>query len=300
MEAHGKNAIIFDIQRGSYVDGPGIRTTVFLKGCNLSCAWCHNPESQSGNAELMWYDNKCRSCGKCGTVCKNGAIRRDTVSGRISFKKMECDLCGKCALYCPTDAISICGRCADADEIFSEVRKDRPFYETSGGGVTVSGGECMLQPDFVAELFGKCRDDGINTAMDTAGNVRWESFEKVIPYTDIFLYDIKCITPQMHRKFIGADNALILENYKRLIKKGCRVIVRVPMIVECSANDEEFAKISHFLHKNRPEKAELLPYHTMGVNKYSALGRGQQKVFTAPDSTALERYRDMVSDINSK
>ena len=289
--------MIFDIQRGSYVDGPGIRTTVFMKGCNLSCAWCHNPESQSRNIERMWYESKCHFCGKCAVVCENGAVSFDPTTGKLAFEKEKCLFCGKCALYCPADAISVCGRLMDVGEVFSEVRKDKVFYETSGGGVTVSGGECMLRPDFVAELFSECRGEGIGTAVDTAGNVRWESFERVIRYTDLFLYDIKCITPETHRKFIGADNSRILENYRRLIELGCRVIVRVPMIVECNANDLEFAKISDFLHEIRPERVELLPYHAMGENKFSALGRGRAERFTPPDDDALKRYRAMVEDI---
>lgn len=291
-----KSCIIFDIQRGSYVDGPGIRTTVFMKGCNLSCAWCHNPESQSGKTERMWYQSKCRFCGKCASVCENGAVLFDAVSGKLSFDAAKCAFCGRCALFCPADAISICGRRATVGELFDEIKKDRIFYETSDGGVTISGGECMLHPDFVAELLEKCHADGINTAVDTAGNVPFESFEKVLPYTDIFLYDIKCVTPEIHEKFIGADNSRILANYRRLIGSGRRVIVRVPMIPECNANDTEFPKISEFLHENRPEKVELLPYHKMGGNKYLALGMENHE-FSVPGEADMERYRAMVADI---
>lgn len=283
---------IFDIQRGSYVDGPGIRTTVFMKGCNLTCKWCHNPESQCAKPQRMFYQNKCVSCGKCTTVCPNGALTFDNAP---VLNPEKCTLCGKCALWCPADAISICGKVMDTETVFREVRKDKAFYDTSGGGVTVSGGECMLHPDFVAELLSMCKADGISTAVDTAGNVPFDSFEKVMPFTDIFLYDLKCVSKSVHRKFIGVVNNRILDNYKTLISLGKRVIVRVPMITECNANDEEFPKIAAFLNEYRPEKVELLPYHALGENKYRALGL-EPEIFHAPSKEDMERFRGMIQE----
>lgn len=284
------SATIFDIQRGSYVDGPGIRTTVFMKGCNLGCAWCHNPESQNAKPQRMFYKNKCVLCGKCVTVCPSGAL---TFDNSPVLNPEKCTLCGKCALWCPADAISVCGKTMDTETVFREVRKDKAFYETSGGGVTVSGGECMLYPDFVAELLDKCKKDGIGTAVDTAGNVPFGSLGKVIPFTDIFLYDIKCVTPDVHKKFTGVVNNRILDNYKLLISLGKRVIVRVPMTTECSANDEEFPKIAAFLNEYRPEKVELLPYHALGENKYRAIGR-EPEIFHAPSKEDMERFKGMI------
>ena len=286
------SATIFDIQRGSYVDGPGIRTTVFMKGCNLGCAWCHNPESQNAKPQRMFYKNKCVLCGKCVTVCPSGALTFD--NGPVPNPE-KCTLCGKCALWCPADAISVCGKTMDTEAVFREVRKDKAFYETSGGGVTVSGGECMLYPDFVAELLDKCKKDGIGTAVDTAGNVPFGSLEKVIPFTDIFLYDIKCVTPEAHKKFTGVVNNRILDNYKLLISLGKRVIVRVPMTTECSANDEEFPKIAAFLNEYKPEKVELLPYHALGENKYRAIGR-EPEIFHAPSKEDMERFKGMIRE----
>ena len=153
-------AMIFDIQRNSFVDGPGIRTTVFFKGCNLKCKWCHNPESQSAKRQMMFYADKCTGCGKCKEVCPNGL--------------KSCGFCGKCELYCPNDARKICGREYTVDEVFAEIVKDKSFYDNSGGGATFSGGECMLQPDFLCEILKKCKENGIHTAVDTAGNVPWE------------------------------------------------------------------------------------------------------------------------------
>ena len=286
------SATIFDIQRGSYVDGPGIRTTVFMKGCNLGCAWCHNPESQNAKPQRMFYKNKCVLCGKCVTVCPSGAL---TFDNSPVLNPEKCTLCGKCALWCPADAISVCGKTMDTETVFREVRKDKAFYETSDGGVTVSGGECMLYPDFVAELLDKCKKDGIGTAVDTAGNVPFGSLEKVIPFTDIFLYDIKCVTPEAHKKFTGVVNNRILDNYKLLISMGKRVIVRVPMTVECNANDEEFPKIAAFLNEYKPEKVELLPYHALGENKYRAIGR-EPEIFHAPSKEDMERFKGMIRE----
>lgn len=293
-----RKTTVFDIQRSSYVDGPGIRTTVFVKGCNLSCVWCHNPESRSAKPERMWYDNRCTRCKKCYDICPENAITFDRESGKPVLDKARCSLCGKCAFECINDAIKICGKEMSAGEIFSVIEKDRIFYEATGGGMTISGGECMLNPDFVAELLEKCRRANIHTAVDTAGCVPWENFEKVIGYADLFLYDIKCITPELHRQYVGADNSLILENYRRLLSIGCKVYVRVPMIPECSANDEEFAKISEFLHRYPPEKVELLPYHAMGESKFRALGLGEPRLFKAPSDDEMRRYRALLQDLN--
>ena len=297
MLAVEKKAVIFDIQRGSYVDGPGIRTTVFMKGCNLSCAWCHNPESKSALAQRMWYENRCAHCGMCVEKCPEKAIGFSG-SGMITHNRDSCRLCGNCVIRCPHDAIAICGREMSTDELLREIIKDQAFYEATGGGMTVSGGECMLHPDFVAELLEKCGKENIHTAVDTAGCVPWVNFEKVIDYTSLFLYDIKCITPELHSEYVGSDNLLILQNYIHLLSAGCRVIVRVPMIPEFNANDSEFAKISDFLHRYPPEKVELLPYHAMGESKFRALGLGEPRIFRIPDSELMEKYRAMVSDLN--
>jgi len=288
--------IIFDIQRGSYVDGPGIRTTVFVKGCHLSCAWCHNPESRAGYIQHMWYQTKCIKCGKCAKKCPAEAIRFDYKTHEPTFLRDKCTLCGKCAVICLNDALSVCGREVSTDEVFAEIKKDISFYKMTGGGMTISGGECLLYPGFTAELLEKCSNAGIHTAADTSGDVPWESFERVLPYTDLFLYDIKCITPSLHREFTGVDNTRILENYKRLLSVGAHVHVRVPMIPECSANDTEFSKIAEFLHENPPKKAELLPYHAMGENKYRALGLGEVRAFSVPDEGSMQRYKDMIKD----
>lgn len=274
-------AMIFDIQRNSFVDGPGIRTTVFFKGCNLRCKWCHNPESHSSLPQMMYYKNKCTGCGKCREVCPYNLTR--------------CDLCGKCTIYCPHDARRICGREYSVDEVFDEVIKDKIFYETSGGGVTFSGGECMLQIDFLCEILKKCKENGLHTAVDTAGNVPWESFEKILKYTDLFLYDVKLFDSNRHKQYTGVGNERILDNLTKLFKCGANVYIRIPVIGGVNDNEEEMTAIKDFLSSYSPEKTELLPYHAMGEHKYDALDIKCEK-YSVPDDSAIERFRRLFSE----
>ena len=260
-------ANIFDIERNSFVDGPGIRTTVFFKGCNLKCAWCHNPESQKFDREMMFYKDKCIGCGKCKSVCKNPE---------------KCAFCGKCEIFCPKDARRICGKEYTVEEVFAEIIKDKVFYENSGGGVTFSGGECMLQVDFLKEILKKCKENDVHTAVDTAGHVSFESFEKILPYTDLFLYDIKSFDNEKHKKYVGVGNTLILENLNKLLEKKAKVWIRIPVIKGVNDSLEEMKKIKEFL-RGRYEKIELLPYHAMGENKYGAINR-EVTVFKVPDN----------------
>jgi pyruvate formate lyase activating enzyme len=272
------DATVFDIQKFSVIDGPGIRTTVFFKGCNLRCEWCHNPESQHAYREMLFREERCRDCGKCTAVCPS---------------PQGCILCGKCERYCPTQAREIAGREYSIEALFTEILADRLFYETSGGGVTFSGGECMLQIDALSELLRLCRENGIHTAVDTAGCVPWESFQRVLPYTDLFLYDVKCIDEALHIKGTGVSNRLILENLCRLSQEtDRRIIVRVPVIGGYNDTDGEIRRIADFLAPLRIESAELLPYHSMGEQKYRALGREAQH-FTVPDAERMERFRTM-------
>ena len=273
-------AIIFDVQRNSFVDGPGIRTTVFFKGCNLRCAWCHNPESQSAKPQMMFYKDKCTGCGKCKSVCP--------------YHLEQCELCGKCTLYCPVDARKVCGKEHTVDEVLKEVLKDQAFYETSGGGVTFSGGECMLQIDFLAEILKKCKEKGIHTAVDTAGHIPFESFEKILPYTDLFLYDIKIFDSQKHKQYVGVGNELILENLKKLFERKAKLWIRIPIIPDVNDSIEEIQKIKDFLKTiGTPEKIELLPYHAMGENKYRAIGKEPQ-IFKTPDAENMKRLKEIL------
>ncbi len=273
---------IFDIQRASFVDGDGVRTAVFFKGCSLRCKWCHNPEGIKREKELLYYQSRCIGCGKCNEICK----RADE----------NCILCGKCALYCPNDAKELCGQSYTVDELFEIIKRDNSFYERTGGGVTVSGGECMLQADFLAELLKKCKESDINTAVDTAGNVPFEGFERVLPYVDTFLYDIKCINEELHVSGTGHTNKLILENFNKLLSLGASVAVRIPVIGGFNDTDEEMKAICAFLKGKRISGVELLPYHDLGVHKYEGLGI-EPSIYEVPTEKQMEKYREMLKEI---
>lgn len=261
-------ATIFDIQRNSFVDGPGIRTTVFFKGCNLKCAWCHNPESQNMQKEILFHKNKCTGCGRC--------------------KKINEDF------ICFNDAKKICGKEYTVDEILKEILKDRAFYENSDGGVTFSGGECMLQIDFLEEILKKCKENGIHTAVDTAGNVPWDFFERIIPYTDLFLYDIKATDNEIHKEYTGAENIQILKNLGKLLENGVAVWVRVPIISGVNDTEKEMNNIKVFFKEHGcPLKTELLPYHEMGEHKYDALGKELQK-FQVPGEEKMNILKNCI------
>ena len=271
-------ATIFDIERNSYVDGPGIRTTVFFKGCNLKCAWCHNPESQSPKKEMLFYKNKCTGCGKCKEKC--------------TYNLEKCVFCGKCTLFCPSDAREICGREYTVDEVLETVKKDKIFYDNSGGGVTFSGGECMLAIDFLEELLKRCKEMGIHTAVDTAGHIPPEYFERILAYTDLFLYDIKIVDSEKHKKYVGVGNELIISNIKKLLSLGARVIVRVPIIPGVNDTEEEILAVKEIA--SGAEKIELLPYHAMGEHKYAALGKEECK-FSTPTEDKMKKLRAVLS-----
>ena len=260
---------IFDIQRNSFVDGPGIRTTVFFKGCNLKCAWCHNPEGQSAEREWMYYPNKCVGCGRCETV---------------NLENTD--------FICLHDAKTICGKEFTVDEVMKEILKDRIFYETSNGGVTFSGGECMLQIDLLEEILKECKAYGIHTAIDTAGHVPFEYFERILPHTDLFLYDVKCFDRIKHKQYTGVDNERILDNLKRLLMRRASVWIRIPVIVGVNDSDFEMKEIKKYLDSfGAVEKIELLPYHAMGEHKYAALGRELQQFSTPSEKRTSELKR---------
>ena len=275
------NATIFDIQRASFVDGPGIRTTVFFKGCHLHCKWCHNPESQNPHPEMMVHKNKCVGCGKCTEVCPHHLA--------------SCDLCGKCVDACPHGARQIYGYEKSVDDIFEEIQKDKAFYDTSGGGVTFSGGECMLQIETLTELLAKCKENRIHTAVDTAGDLPWTHFEAILPFTDLFLYDVKCFTEQLHIEGAGVSNKRILENLTRLSREtSVDIIVRIPLIPTFNDDVNELQRMADFLRPLRVRDVELLPYHPMGEHKYEALGRTCIH-YKIPDKQAVESYKVLFS-----
>ncbi len=265
-------AQIFNIQRFSIQDGPGIRTTVFFKGCPLSCDWCCNPESQRSNAELMYREKSCQTCGTCVAQCQKNAI--DLQLDKIIIDRELCNSCFECVEVCCSGALEITGKSVTIEEVLDEVTRDKLFYRNSGGGVTLSGGEPLFQAHFVKELLKALKRHSIDTTIDTCGFVKWEDFEGVLPFTDRVLFDLKHLNSQDHKSATGVENDLILANLEKLLHSGkTSVWIRIPVISGFNNSKTLFQQIAVFL-KNKPvEKISLLPYHTFGSAKYTSLGK---------------------------
>ncbi len=280
---------IFNIQRFSVHDGPGIRTTVFLKGCNLRCRWCHNPESISGQTQLQYFEEKCVGCGMCDRYCPEGITLAQLAAGDMA----ACTLCGKCADVCMEEALKLTGEEKTADEVMDIVKRDLDYYENSGGGVTISGGEPLLQPDFVREILQKAKAAGIHTALDTAGNVPYGSFEKVLPYTDLVLFDIKLCDNDRHREYMGVENTRILENLGKLLEEGVDVHIRIPLMKGVNDDADNIRKTAALVGgRQNVKQVDLLPYHALGSSKSQSIGRAMED-FEAPGEAELEQLKKM-------
>lgn len=265
--------IIFNIQRFSIHDGPGIRTTVFLKGCPLDCVWCHNPESKRGTPQLSWAASRCIGCRRCEAVCANGVHVYGEQGKAVLFD--QCKVCGACVEACPAAALEIMGREVSAEEVMEEVKSDLPFYENSGGGMTLSGGEPAMQSTFAEELLRQAKEAGIHTAIETAGYIDWKVYERLLPYLDLILFDSKQMDPEKHRRYTGKSNEKIHENLRRLCgkEKTVEVIVRTPVIPGYNDEKENFQALAAFLNSlERIPRVELLPYNTLAGSKHPRLG----------------------------
>lgn len=259
--------LISDIKRFAVHDGDGIRTTVFLKGCPLKCVWCHNPEGIAFQPQIAYYKHKCIGCGQCVPVCPQNA---HSMENGHRFDAEKCIACGACAKVCLGEALTYYGKEMTVGEVLEILLEDKIFYESSNGGITLSGGECLMQPEFCAELLKKCKDNGLHTAVDTCGYVSKETLDKVIPYTDIFLYDIKAIDEDVHIRCTGRPNQIILDNLKYLDENGCKTEIRIPYVPEWNADQME--KIRDFLSElNHVQKIKVLAYHNFAGSKYDAL-----------------------------
>jgi pyruvate formate lyase activating enzyme len=265
--------LIFNFQRYSIHDGPGIRTLVFLKGCPLRCIWCCNPESQTLVAEIEFHHHLCTQCGKCVTACPTGAINPDLLllnSPKINQKK--CQHCGACVDVCPSNALKRIGEWYTPEQVLHEVMKDAAVFRRSGGGVTLSGGEPMTQPEFTYEILHKCYEQNIHTAIETTGAVRWNLYEKILPVTDLFLFDIKHMDSHIHEKLTGVPNEQILENARQISRNGKDIIIRIPFIPGINTNEPNLHALAEFTASIRPLEIHLMPFHQLGKDKYERLG----------------------------
>ena len=278
---------VSDIQRFSVHDGPGIRTTVFLKGCNLRCRWCHNPEMIRPGAELQLFPDRCVGCGACLTACPKQA--HTITDGGRAFDRSLCVACGACAEGCYAHALVLVGRELTVEQVLKEVAADREFYDRSGGGVTLSGGEPLLQPEFAGELLRACKGQGIHTAIETNLAWPWERVEAVLPVTDLVLLDIKMMDAAAHRRWTGAGNEQVLENARKLSQTEVPIIVRTPVIAGVNATAEDIGRIADFIRAfGNLLYYELLPYNPLGAGKYRSLGMEQPRErFARPDRQTL-------------
>ena len=263
-------ALITNIQGYSIHDGPGIRTVVFFKGCGLRCKWCANPECISGRAQTGFIKNLCTQCGRCLAACPHGAINAGEAAHRVDYSR--CEGCGSCADACYYGALVRYGSLKSVEEVFEAVRRDKMFY-ADNGGLTVSGGEPLLYPEFVAELFELCRDDGISTCVETSGFVETENLLRVLPLTNYLLFDIKHLDSDLHKEWTAQPNELILANARLAAESGADILFRAPLVPGINDSVKNIEETAGFLRQiQRDPKVELMPYHRLGESKYKALG----------------------------
>lgn len=282
------DSLIFDIKRYAINDGPGIRVVIFFKGCNLHCAWCHNPESISAKVEKMYAPAKCIKCGTCIAACPEKAISMKP-DGVITNSDL-CKVCGKCADVCPTKAIEMSGRVMTVPEIMDIIEKEQIFFDQSGGGVTFSGGEPLIHSKMLIELLDECRKRKIHTAVDTAGNVNTETILEVAKRTDLFLYDLKMMDSNLHKKWVNSSNERILQNLKAISLAGAHIIIRIPLIGGVNDSIQNIEETAKFIFELAGETKEvnLLPYHNIAQNKYMKLGKSEDfEKLLEPDKSVI-------------
>ena len=280
-----------DIKRFAVHDGPGIRTTLFLKGCSLRCIWCHNPESRLPQPELAIHYPKCSMCGECAKICPCHRI----ANGVHDFRRADCKACGRCEAACPSGALELFGKNISVEDAAAKLLEDRIFY-TDGGGITLSGGEPLLQSAFCAELLARMKAEGIHCAVDTCGNVPWAAFEAVLPYADMFLYDFKCADSARHIRLTGRGNELVLENLRRLDETGKKIEIRMIMVPEHNMDESGLRAAGEFLAPLKNVSAvRLLAYHSLARSKFKAVGHPDTMPdVPSPDADALERAADIL------
>lgn len=282
-----ERAKILDIKHFAVHDGEGIRTTVFLKGCPLKCIWCHNPEGIGYQTQIGYVSKRCINCGECTLCCEANTM----VCGLHVFDRKKCTECGRCAEVCLGGAFSLHGRMMSSEEVFEEVKKDMDFYQSTGGGITLSGGECLLQYNFCKELLGMCKDHGIHTAVDTCGYVEQKALDAVREYTDIFLYDLKAMNEEVHIRCTGSSNQKILENLQYIDDWNIPIEIRIPFVP--GYNDDQITKMAEFLKNLKNiSGVKVLPYHNMAGTKYEAVGMKNTMPEKMPAKEQLKRAQD--------
>ncbi len=289
---------VFNIQKFCINDGPGIRTTVFFKGCPLDCVWCHNPESKKIIPQLLFSEEKCTLCRKCLNVCENSV---HLFNGGHTLDRARCNTCGKCEAVCRIKALEISGKKMSVGEVMKAVLQDKEFYEDSGGGVTFSGGEPFLQSDFLIELLRASKENGLHTCIETCGYASKEKILEAIPYTDIFLFDWKITDSTLHKKFTGEGNEKILENLKLLDSNGCKIILRCPIIPDVNDNEEHFKGIVSLAEAcENVIGVDIAPYHELGISKKMRMGEKYEYSFTVPEEVKTEEYINAVKRYTAK
>jgi pyruvate formate lyase activating enzyme len=294
-----RKGIVFDIKRYATDDGPGIRTTIFFKGCPLRCWWCHNPEGQVAKPELMYKNRRCINCGECAGSCPTKAI--NYTANKVHINRELCTLCGECAQNCPSEALTVTGKEISVKDLVKEVEKDALFYAESNGGITLSGGEPLLQIDFLVALLEECKERNIHTAVDTCGYAPHKAFDRISDRTDLFLYDIKTMNDKKHKKYTGVSNKLIHENLKRLAENERNIEVRFPIIPNINDDGDNIMRTAEFLLSCGVKQVSLLPYHRAGTEKYKSLNRAYKlKRIQSPSNEDLGMVKEKLETFGLK
>ena len=301
---------LYDIQGFSVQDGPGIRTTAFLKGCPLRCPWCHSPESQAFYKQLSWMSMRCLGLEACKSRCmkacpknaiEEGPLKTDIATGAqlrtVHVKRDLCDNCGACADKCYVEALTMCGKDYTSQELVDRLLQDKSFFETSGGGVTISGGEPLCQIDFVVEVLQCLKANGIHTALDTTGYAPWEVLERTTPYVDLYLYDLKHMDSAKHKATVAVSNERIKENAQKLAAAGKKLQVRIPVIPMFNWDEENIRATAEFCAGlgEAVQMVQLLPYHNLGVMKYLRISDGKPMEATPPSEEKMAQLRDLMA-----
>ncbi len=287
---------VFSIQHFCVDDGPGIRSCVYLKGCNLHCAWCHNPESLSCKPEVSYIEHLCQGCGRCAQICSAHSFE----GGVHLFRREKCNCGGKAARACPSGALSIIGEEMTPEVVLDAVERDRRFFERSGGGMTVTGGEPTMQPDFLLALLQLAKSRGIHCCVETNGTAPWGIYESILPFVDLFLWDYKLTDPQRHMELVGTSNRTILQNLEKICAAGGQAVLRCPIIPGVNDVLEHFSAIAALTSRLPLLGFEIMPYHNFGVSKTVRLGAAPQREFVVPQEATVEVWKDQIRSMGGR